>query len=95
MTFLVIFFLNLLFTMNVSISGLEHMSNLEEFWANSNQIGNFKEVEKLAPNSGLLTVYFENNPIQKDPQYRRKIKLVLAINRNISTALKQLIFKML
>merc|ERR1712212_788344 len=59
------------------ISGLEHMTNLEEFWANSNQIGNFKEVEKLSTNSGLLTVYFENNPIQKDPQYRRKIKLVL------------------
>ena len=53
------------------------MTNLEEFWANSCQVGNFKEVEKLIPNSGLQTVYFEHNPIQKDPQYRRKIKLAL------------------
>ena len=53
------------------------MNNLEEFWANNNQVSNFKEVEKLSSNSGLLTVYLEHNPIQKDPQYRRKIKLML------------------
>ena len=69
------------------ISGLEHMSKLEEFWANSNQIGNFKEVEKLAPNASLLTVYLENNPIQKDPQYRRKIKLVLPTLTQIDATL--------
>ena len=63
------------------------MSKLEEFWANSNQIGNFKEVEKLAPNAALLTVYLENNPIQKDPQYRRKIKLVLPTLTQIDATL--------
>ena len=58
-------------------SGVEHMSNLEEFWANNNTVEDFKQVEKLCPNTALLTVYLEHNPIQKDPQYRRKIKLTL------------------
>ena len=61
----------------VDISGLEQMTNLEEFWANNNQINTFAEVEKLMVNTSLATVYLEHNPIQKDPQYRRKIKLVL------------------
>ena len=61
----------------VDISGLEQMTNLEEFWANNNQINTFAEVEKLMVNTNLATVYLEHNPIQKDPQYRRKIKLVL------------------
>lgn len=61
----------------VDISGLERMTNLEEFWANNNQISSWAEVEKLMVNTNLATVYLEHNPIQKDPQYRRKIKLVL------------------
>ena len=61
----------------VDISGLEQMTKLEEFWANNNQINNWAEVEKLMVNTNLATVYLEHNPIQKDPQYRRKIKLVL------------------
>ena len=61
------------------IPGLEHMNNLEEFWANNNSVEDFKEVgflvevkviffvfkvSKLTPNSSLLTVYLEHNPIQ-------------------------------
>ena len=53
------------------------MTNLEEFWANNNQISSWAEVEKLIVNTNLATVYMEKNAIQKDPQYRRKIKLVL------------------
>ena len=63
------------------------MTKLEEFWANNNLVGNFKEVEKLAPNSSLLTVYLEHNPIQKDPQYRRKIKLTLPTLTQIDATL--------
>ena len=33
--------------------------------------------EKLVVNTSLATVYLEHNKIQQDPQYRRKIKLVL------------------
>lgn len=53
------------------------MANLEEFWANNNQISSWAEVERLAANTSLVTVYLEHNKIQEDPQYRRKIKLVL------------------
>ena len=28
------------------ISGLEHMTNLEEFWANNNSVEDFKEVKR-------------------------------------------------
>ena len=34
------------------------------------------QVEKLSVNSGLQTVYLEYNAVAKDPQYRRKLKLV-------------------
>jgi len=51
------------------------MSKLQEFWANSNEISNWKEVEKLSVNTSLATVYLEYNPVAKDPQYRRKLKL--------------------
>ena len=47
-----------------NLSGLEHMTKLEEFWANSNCVDDFKEVDKLGPNTGLLTVYLEHNPLQ-------------------------------
>ena len=33
-----------MFSVPTSISGLEHMNNLEEFWANNNSIEDFKEV---------------------------------------------------
>ena len=29
-------------------TGLEHMTNLEEFWANSNEISNWKEVRVIS-----------------------------------------------
>ncbi len=34
-------------------------------------------MEQLRPATGLQTVYFEANPIARDPQYRRKVKLAL------------------
>jgi len=62
---------------------------LEEFWANSNQISDWKEVEKLGANKGILTVYLEHNPIQKDPQYRRKLKLCIPTLTQIDATLCQ------
>ena len=35
------------------------------------------DVDLLQPAAGIKTVYFEANPIAKDPQYRRKLKLAL------------------
>merc|ERR1711936_723558 len=70
-----------------NFSGLEHMTNLEEFWANNNQISSWAEVEKLTVNTSLATVYLEHNNIQKDPQYRRKIKLALPTLTQIDATL--------
>ena len=74
---------------------MEHMTNLEEFWANNNSVEDFKEVKrnnfisdarnvilvyvskvsKLTPNSSLLTVYLEHNPIQvSHVAFQSKIK---------------------
>ena len=63
------------------------MTNLEEFWANNNQISSWAEVEKLMVNTSLATVYLEHNNIQKDPQYRRKIKLALPTLTQIDATL--------
>ena len=68
------------------------MTQLEEFWANSNDISRWQEVssiqrhlgvnitisaqvDKLSACPSLATVYLEYNPVAKDPQYRRKLKL--------------------
>ena len=47
------------------------------FQANNNLIEEWPTIENLAVNKKLQTVYFEHNPIAKDANYRRKIKLIL------------------
>ncbi len=44
---------------------------------NDNQIDNWADLDELKNAKGLETVYLERNPLQKDPQYRRKIMLAL------------------
>uniref|UniRef100_A0A6V7IUQ1 U2A'/phosphoprotein 32 family A C-terminal domain-containing protein n=1 Tax=Bracon brevicornis TaxID=1563983 RepID=A0A6V7IUQ1_9HYME len=44
---------------------------------NNNKIEEWTAIEILAENKKLQTVYLEHNPISKDPNYRRKIKLLL------------------
>lgn len=57
---------------NVSI-----LEKLEEFWANNNLIGSFRDLENLCLcKDTLKTVYFDKNPISADLSYRRKIKLL-------------------
>jgi hypothetical protein len=56
------------------------LTHLEEFWASSNQLSSFQEVEKeLADKAELTTVYFEGNPLQtRGPAvYRNKVRLAL------------------
>ena len=48
-----------------NVLGLENLAKLEEFWANSNKISNWTEVDKLKSNTGLLTVYLEHNQIHQ------------------------------
>lgn len=62
------------------LAHISHLKHLEEFWASSNLMSSFDEVEKeLADKQELKTVYFEGNPLQtKNPVlYRNKVKLAL------------------
>lgn len=44
---------------------------------NNNEIEDWITVESLVANKKLQTVYLEKNPVSKDSNYRRKIKLLL------------------
>lgn len=57
------------------------------FQANSNQIADWKCVDNLQQNKKLATVYLEHNPIGKDVQYRKKIKLALPQIQKIDATL--------
>ena len=62
------------------LTNLAHLEQLEEFWASSNLLESFPEIEReLGALKGLHTVYFEHNPLQKKagPTYRNKIRLCL------------------
>ena len=65
------------------------MTKLEEFWANGNAVSSWQEVDKLKNNTSLLTVYLEHNPVFKDPQYRRKLKMTCPSLTQIDATLCQ------
>uniref|UniRef100_A0A672QY31 Protein phosphatase 1 regulatory subunit 7 n=1 Tax=Sinocyclocheilus grahami TaxID=75366 RepID=A0A672QY31_SINGR len=65
------------------IENISHLTELKEFWMNDNQIENWADLDELKNAKGLETVYLERNPLQKDPQYRRKIMLALPSVRQI------------
>uniref|UniRef100_A0A8C2E5Q0 Protein phosphatase 1, regulatory (inhibitor) subunit 7 n=1 Tax=Cyprinus carpio TaxID=7962 RepID=A0A8C2E5Q0_CYPCA len=65
------------------IENISHLTELKEFWMNDNQIDNWADLDELKNAKGLETVYLERNPLQKDPQYRRKIMLALPSVRQI------------
>jgi len=44
---------------------------------NDNQIADWSTINKLSQNPKLAAVYLEHNPISKDIQYRKKLKLAL------------------
>lgn len=62
---------------------LTHRSPLISTQMNDNQIDNWSDLDELKNAKSLETVYLERNPLQKDPQYRRKIMLALPSVRQI------------
>ena len=70
-------------TLDLAGNGIEKLDNLdqlemiEEFWFNDNNISDWNEIRKMEHMKSLATVYFERNPIEKSPDYRRKLKLTL------------------
>ena len=59
---------------SVPICALQMNDNLVESWSDLDELKGAKNLE---------TVYLERNPLQKDPQYRRKIMLALPTVRQI------------
>lgn len=50
---------------------------------NDNLVESWSDLDELKGAKNLETVYLERNPLQKDPQYRRKIMLALPSVRQI------------
>lgn len=50
---------------------------------NDNLLESWSDLDELKGAKGLETVYLERNPLQKDPQYRRKVMLALPSVRQI------------
>ena len=71
------------------IQGLETLGHLQEFWCNDNLIEDWHQLKGLTHSPVLATVYLERNPIQKDINYRRKIKLELPSLTQIDATLCQ------
>jgi protein phosphatase 1 regulatory subunit 7 len=75
------------------LEGLKQLQDLEELWANHNELALFTEMEaELGGLAKLETVYFEGNPLETShkTQYRLKIKLALPQIKQIdATAVRQ------
>ncbi|KAK2706195.1 hypothetical protein QYM36_016286 [Artemia franciscana] len=69
------------------IENVKHLTKLTDFWFNDNCLQDWSCLEELSEAKELDTVYFERNPIQKDPNYRRKIKLILQSVNQIDATL--------
>jgi protein phosphatase 1 regulatory subunit 7 len=44
---------------------------------NDNLVDEWTSVQNLTNNKKLATVYLEHNPVSTEPNYRRKLKIVL------------------
>ncbi|XP_036175561.1 protein phosphatase 1 regulatory subunit 7 isoform X5 [Myotis myotis] len=76
------------------IENISHLTELLEFWSvcaclcvssqmNDNLLESWSDLDELKGAKNLETVYLEGNPLQKDPQYRRKVMLALPSVRQI------------
>ncbi|PNI14309.1 PPP1R7 isoform 20, partial [Pan troglodytes] len=65
------------------IENISHLTELQEFWMNDNLLESWSDLDELKGARSLETVYLERNPLQKDPQYRRKVMLALPSVRQI------------
>ncbi|XP_066201909.1 protein phosphatase 1 regulatory subunit 7 isoform X1 [Saccopteryx leptura] len=68
------------------IENISHLTELQEFWMNDNLLESWSDLDELQGARRLETVYLERNPLQKDPQYRRKVMLALPSVRQIDAA---------
>jgi len=69
------------------IENVSMLQKLEEFWINDNNISDWKCIDELKHNPSIETVYLERNPIAKDVQYRKKLKLAIPWLKKIDATL--------
>lgn len=55
--------------------------------ANDNEISDWQCIDQLMSNVKLETVYLERNPLAKDMQYRKKLKLSVPWLKKIDATL--------
>ncbi|XP_019485096.1 PREDICTED: protein phosphatase 1 regulatory subunit 7 isoform X2 [Hipposideros armiger] len=66
----------------LSHNGIEAIEGLENNM-NDNLLDSWSDLDELKGAKSLETVYLERNPLQRDPQYRRKVMLALPSVRQI------------
>ena len=71
-----------------AVEGLETLAELEDLWLNDNRIGDLGGTARAleaGPKQSLDTVYFEGNPIAKDPTYRLTLSAALPNLKQLDT----------
>ncbi|KAL5572588.1 hypothetical protein UlMin_022185 [Ulmus minor] len=61
-----------------SVNDIENLTQLEDLWLNDNQIESLDGIAKAVAGSGnkLITIYLENNPCAKSPNYSTTLKQI-------------------
>ena len=55
----------------------ENLRTVTDLWLHANKVDDLTELSNLNIFENLTTLYLEHNPIQKDWEYRKKIKKAL------------------
>ena len=63
------------------------MTKIYSFQFNNNQLELWSDLDQLKKTESLNTIYLEGNPIAKDTNYRRKVKLTLSFVKQIDATL--------
>ena len=61
----------------ITVQFYDSSLSLSRSQCNDNQISDWKDMDQLSGAKQLQTVYLERNPVAKDVNYRRKLKLAL------------------
>lgn len=63
------------------------MTKIYLFQFNNNQLELWSDLDELKKIESLNTIYLEGNPLAKDTNYRRKVKLTLPFVKQIDATL--------
>lgn len=76
------------FVLKESNNSLNSKNKLKSYFQlNDNQISDWASIDALKENKSLATIYLERNPVARDIQYRKKLKLALPHLQKIDATL--------